>query len=282
MSGFGNKVYLLLSILVFIVADNSQPAYGFERACMHGLVRSPAILQLAKFERAKIRNDHLNISFIGHAVFFIETPGGTSLATDYNGLHTPPYVPDIVTMNPSAGTHYDDRPDPAIKFPLIGSNPDGSVATVDIRYKDMRVYNVPTNVWKLKEVLHSDSSVFVMESAGICIAHLGHLHHALGKKQLDLMGRIDILMVPIDGYATMSHEEVMKVIADVKPKLILPMHYHFPGSKQEFTELAAPHYRIKELKTPVFQISRRDLPKKTEVLFLPSHYGDTLPSVDTP
>ena len=146
----------------------------------------------------------------------------------------------------------------------------------------MRVYNVPTNVWKLKEVLHSDSSVFVMESAGICIAHLGHLHHALGKKQLDLMGRIDILMVPIDGYATMSHEEVMKVIADVKPKLILPMHYHFPGSKQEFTELAAPHYRIKELKTPVFQISRRDLPKKTEVLFLPSHYGDTLPSVDTP
>jgi len=141
---------------------------------------------------------------------------------------------------------------------------------------------VPTNMWKLKNVLHSDSLVFVMESAGFCIAHLGHLHHALRKKQLDLMGRIDILMVPIDGFATISHEEVMKVIAEIKPKIIFPMHYNFPGSKQEFTQLAAPHYKVKELKVPIFQIGRRALPKKTEVLLLPSHYGDTLPSVDAP
>jgi len=282
MSGLRKSVFLLVSVSIFFVIGAGNRVFGFERACMRGLVHAQPNLHLAKLEWPKVKEDYLNISYIGHSVFFVETPGGALLATDYNGIHTPPYVPDILTMNPSRPTHFDDCPNPAIKFPLVGSDPDGSVAKFDIKYEDMRVHNVPTNMYKLNNTLQSDSSVFIMESAGICIAHFGHLHHALGKNQLHLLGHIDILMVPIDGFSTMSHEEALKVIAEINPKVILPMHYQFLGSKQEFTELAATRYPIKELKLPIFQVSRRTLPKETEVLYLPSHYGDTLPSVVAP
>ena len=48
------------------------------------------------------------------------------------------------------------------------------------------------------------NSIFVFESAGLCIAHLSHLHHLLEPADIDTLGRIDIVMVPVDGIWTMS------------------------------------------------------------------------------
>ena len=60
--------------------------------------------------------------------------------------------------------------------------------------------NVPTNIrdWNGGTERHGNS-IFVFEVANLCVAHLGHLHHTLNQQQLNEIGRVDVVMVPVDG-----------------------------------------------------------------------------------
>ena len=64
----------------------------------------------------------------------------------------------------------------------------------------MRVRNVPTNIrnWTGGTERYGNS-IFIFEIANMCIAHLGHLHHTLTQQQLDEIGRVDVVMAPVDG-----------------------------------------------------------------------------------
>lgn len=57
----------------------------------------------------------VTITFLGHSTFLIETPGGLSIATDYNGWFRTPSPPTVVTMNRAHSSHYTLTPDPAIR-----------------------------------------------------------------------------------------------------------------------------------------------------------------------
>ena len=58
----------------------------------------------------------------------------------------------------------------------------------------------------------------------MCIAHLGHLHHTLSQEQLNEIGRIDVLFVPVDGNLTLDLEGMMEVLQAIKAPLMVPMH----------------------------------------------------------
>jgi L-ascorbate metabolism protein UlaG (beta-lactamase superfamily) len=211
---------------------------------------------------------NVRLTYQGHSGFLIETPGGASAATDYNGLHGPLTVPDIVTMNAYHPSHYTDAVDPGVRFVLRGWDPAGGMAEHDIRWKDLRVFNVPTNVFGIGTGMTNGNSIFVFQAAGICLAHLGQLRHVLGPNQRRRLGRIDVLFVPIDGRGTLSHDEVLRVIEQVSPKLVVPMHFQFPGAAEAFTARARPLYPVRTIDGPTLVISRSTLPAATEVVFL--------------
>ena len=109
-------------------------------------------------------------------------------------------LPDIVTMNHAHTSHYTDHPDPAIKHVLRGWREDEKPARIDLTYKDVRVRNVPTNIRTFDGgTERHGNSIFIFEVANLCIAHLGHLHHTLTQAQLNEIGRIDVVLVPVDG-----------------------------------------------------------------------------------
>ena len=60
-------------------------------------------------------------------------------------------------------------------------------------------------------MVRDGNSIFIFEVAGLCIGHLGHLHHKLDDSHFAAIGRIDILMVPIDGTYTMSLDGVSDI-----------------------------------------------------------------------
>ena len=98
-------------------------------------------------QRVNLAKDEVKLTFIGHATFLIETPGGVKAATDYNDYVRPSVTPDIATMNKAHSTHYSRAPDPAIKQVLPGWDPSGKgAAHHDVTLGDMRVRNVPTNI----------------------------------------------------------------------------------------------------------------------------------------
>jgi L-ascorbate metabolism protein UlaG (beta-lactamase superfamily) len=214
--------------------------------------------------------DQVRITYIGHSTFLIESPQLVRAATDYNDYVKPPMVPDIVTMNRAHSTHYTDRPEPTIQHVLRGWDEGESPARHDVNLKDVRVRNVPTNIrsWGGATERHGNS-IFIFEMANLCIAHLGHLHHTLTQQQLNEIGRVDIVMVPVDGTYTLDLEGMMDVLQSLKPQMMIPMHYFSAHTLNRFLERARALFDVETSEIPSVVVSKTTLPAKPKVLVLP-------------
>jgi L-ascorbate metabolism protein UlaG (beta-lactamase superfamily) len=211
---------------------------------------------------------HIRITFVGHASFLIESAAGVQALTDYNGYLPLTVTPDIVTMNNSHDSHYTDFIDDGIKHVLRGWDPEGGVARHNLLVRDMRIRNVPTNLTDITGRMSNGNSMFVFEAADLCVVHISHLHHVLSKQQVGELGRIDIAFAPIDGWMTMTHSELFRVLAQIRPKLIIPMHYGFGGAVEEFVAKAKALWPVRMHDSDTILFNQAKIPRRTEVLFL--------------
>ncbi len=167
----------------------------------------------------------VKITFAGHSTYVIETPGGVTIATDFNGWAGSGVVPRVVTMNKAHSTHFTSFPDPLIEHVLTGWNPDGGPAKHRVIVDDVYVRNVTTDIRSWDGGMEPDgNSIFVFEVADLCIGHLGHLHHGLEDRHFAQIGRLDIVMVPVDGGLTLSHEGMTEITRRLQSSIVLPMH----------------------------------------------------------
>ncbi|MGA2126935.1 MAG: MBL fold metallo-hydrolase [Xanthobacteraceae bacterium] len=227
----------------------------------------PAALRVAALQDGEVR-----LTYVGHSTFLIESPRLVRIATDYNDYVRPPVVPDIITMNHAHSTHYSDHPDPGIKLVLRGWTPDNKPAEHDLTYQDVRVRNVPTNIRDASGGTERyGNSIFVFEIAHLCIAHLGHLHHTLTQQQLDALGRVDVVLVPIDGSYTLDLEGTVEVLQALKAPLMIPMHYFGLATLERFLERVRQQWDVRYGDTPSIVLSKATLPPHPQVLVLPGH-----------
>jgi L-ascorbate metabolism protein UlaG (beta-lactamase superfamily) len=232
------------------------------------LPATPAALKLAE-----LKADEVRLTFLGHSTFVIESPQLVRIVTDYNDYLRAPIVPDIVTMNHAHDTHYSDTPDPAIKYVLRGWGPSpAEPARHDLQYRDVRVRNVPTNIrdWGGGTERHGNS-IFIFEVANLCIAHLGHLHQTLTQQQLDEIGRLDVVLAPVDGHFTLDLEGMMEVLTALNASAIIPMHFFDPYTLDRFVRRAQEKWPVEMANIPRVVISKATLPKSPKVLVLPGH-----------
>jgi L-ascorbate metabolism protein UlaG (beta-lactamase superfamily) len=237
-----------------------------------GLVASRPPVIPAAFRLAALQSDQVRITYVGHSTFLIESPQLVRIATDYNDYVKPPVLPDIVTMNHAHSTHYTDNPDPGIKHVLRGWAENEKPARIDMTYKDIRVRNVPTNIrrWDGSTEFHGNS-IFIFETANLCIAHLGHLHHTLTQQQLNEIGRVDVVMAPVDGNMTLDLDGMVEVLRALKPQLIIPMHYFSAFTLERFLDRVRQDWEVQIAEVPSIVLSKATLPAKTKVLVLPGH-----------
>jgi L-ascorbate metabolism protein UlaG (beta-lactamase superfamily) len=225
----------------------------------------PANLKLA------LNSDQARITYVGHSTFLIESPRLVRIATDYNDYVRPSVLPTIATMNHAHSTHYTDSPDPSIKYVLRGwgPNPD-TPARHDVTVGDVRVRNVPTNIrsWSGGTERHGNS-IFIYEMANMCIAHLGHLHHTLTQQQLNEIGKIDVVMVPVDGGVTLDLDGMVEVLGALKAPLMIPMHYFSTYTLNRFLSTLGQKYQVEVGETPSVLVSKTTLPKDPKILVLP-------------
>jgi L-ascorbate metabolism protein UlaG (beta-lactamase superfamily) len=251
-------------------APNPSPKPEMMENCP-GLVAAdrPRVLP-ANFKLA-LNSDQVRITYAGHSTFMIESPRLVRIATDYNDYVRPSVLPTIVTMNHAHSTHYTDNPDPAIKHVLRGWGPSPEVpARHDVQVSDVRVRNVPTNIrnWSGGTERHGNS-IFIFEIANLCIAHLGHLHHTLTQQQLNEIGRVDVVMVPVDGGVTLDLDGMVEVLGGLKAPLMIPMHYFSAYSLNRFLTALGQKYQVEIGETPSTLVSKTTLPTTPKVLVLP-------------
>src|SRR6202051_1659054 len=147
---------------------------------------------------AAAKADEVAITYVGHSTYYIDTPGGVRIATDFSGAYTTGRLPDIVTMNRAHSTHYTLFPDQRISHVLHGWGDDGQPAKIALRVGDVYIRNVTTDIRRYygddssAEMIKDGNSIFIFEVAGLCIGHLGHLHHKLDE-HFAAIGRLDIV-----------------------------------------------------------------------------------------
>src|SRR5690606_8254699 len=209
----------------------------------------------------------LTITYAGHSTYIIETPAGVRIATDYSGVygHTP--LPRVVTMNKAHRTHYSDFVDPGIEFVLRGWNPEGGPARHALVVDDVYIRNVSTDIRRFDVMEKDGNSIFVFEVAGLCIGHLGHLHHGLEDAHYAAIGRLDIVMVPIDGGLTMSLSGMTEITQRLHSSIVLPMHRH-ATPLGEFTAMMGEGFDVEFRDERSFTVSMESLPQRPTILVL--------------
>jgi L-ascorbate metabolism protein UlaG (beta-lactamase superfamily) len=235
-----------------------------------GLVASRPRPTLAALQLAALAADQVRLTYAGHSTFLVESPQLVRIATDYNDWVKPPLVPDIATMNHAHSTHFTNNPDPGIKFVLRGWREDGRPAGHDVTYKDVRVRSVSTNIRNWGGGTEKNgNSIFVFEIANMCIAHLGHLHHTLTQQQMNDIGRIDVVMAPVDGNLTLDLDGMVEVLQGLKAQMVIPMHSFSSYTLDRFLARMRQDFAISSNETPSILVSKTTLPAKPTVMVLP-------------
>ena len=188
--------------------------------------------------------------------------------TDYNDYYRAKRLPDIALMSSWHGNHSTDAIEASITHALRGWNSLPGGPSHDVRLKDLRVYSMAANIGLDGGGYWYPTSIFVIQSHGICIAHLGLIGHVIEPPMLTRIGRIDILMTPIDQRVTQSFEEIIHNIKAINPKIVVPMHYNSEDTVEGFLHAAKRFFPVRRLQTGTLLAEKSKLPKSTEIYFL--------------
>jgi L-ascorbate metabolism protein UlaG (beta-lactamase superfamily) len=152
---------------------------------------------------------------------------------------------------------------------LQGLTPGGETWNqIHTTIRDVSVYTVPAFHDKSQGMQRGKNAIFVFRVDDVCIAHLGDLGHILTPEQIKMMGKIDILLIPIaGGMYTITPGEAREVTKQVNPRIAIPEHYWWDGAVEEFAE---GHPRVKKLNGRVLTIAKHQLPEPTEIVVLQS------------
>jgi L-ascorbate metabolism protein UlaG (beta-lactamase superfamily) len=104
------------------------------------------------------------------------------------------------------------------------------------------------------------------------VAHLGHLHHTLSQQQLNEIGRLDAVFVPVDGSMTLDSEGMIEVLQSLKAPLMIPMHFFSVYTLHRFLNRARElKWEVETAAVPSTVISKTNLPTTPKVLALPGY-----------
>jgi len=164
----------------------------------------------------------MNIKWLGHATFLITSDSGTKIITD-------PYAPnerltygeinesaEIVTVSHGHGDHNN--------VTAISGNP--VVVNESVEAKGIKFNGIPTYHDEEQGEKRGSNTVYSFEVDGVAICHLGDLGHPLSDAQVVLIGKVDILLIPVGGNFTIDAAVATEVCNKLEPRITIPMHFN--------------------------------------------------------
>lgn len=212
------------------------------------------------------------IRWLGHASFLLQSADGTKVITDpyesgaYGGgiMHTSINIePHIVTVSHDHADHGYVEGVPG-RFEVVKSPGDRTVTGIEIKgvgcFHDIE-----------KGALRGKNIMFVITVDGVRVAHLGDLGHELDPCEVEQLGQIDVLLIPVGGYYTIGPDEAARVIGLLEPKLVIPMH--FKNERVNLTigpvdDFLRGRQNVKTPDTSEIEVTKDSLPAGTEIVVL--------------
>jgi L-ascorbate metabolism protein UlaG (beta-lactamase superfamily) len=104
--------------------------------------------------------------------------------------------------------------------------------------KDVFIQGIPAFHDSSSGKERGENIIYTIEAEDIRVCHLGDLgQKELTEDQIEKIGNIDVLMTPVGGVYTISSKEAVKIISQIEPKIVIPMHYQIPKLKMKLEGL---------------------------------------------
>jgi L-ascorbate metabolism protein UlaG (beta-lactamase superfamily) len=214
----------------------------------------------------------MKIKWYGHAAFMITSDQGVKIITDpyesgaYGDQLSYAVIKDqadIVSISHDHADHNDTKSLPGSPEIVKGS---GSKTVKGISIKGIPSYHDSS-----KGSERGVNTIFTFFVDGMKICHLGDLGHILSEKELAEISPVDILLIPVGGYFTIDPKGATKVAEQIKPKVLIPMHFKtnkcgFPIAPVEDFLKGKPN--LKRPKASEVAFEKKALPQKMEIIVL--------------
>jgi len=226
------------------------------------------LLGLLSPKKAAAAQGDVKIQWFGHSYFLITSSQGTQIATDpfgHIGYPIPEIYPHVITVGREHPNHNSVQyvgGHPPILRGLIGGGEDWN--RVDTHIREVHIFNVP--IYQRGFGGQYKGSAFVFEVNDLCIAHLGDLGSEMNEDQLAALGKVDVVLIPIGGQVTMDPITAKQVMAQIKPRIAIPMH--FRDSERLLAEFLRGNWRSIRSESDTLVVNKKTLPPKTEVVSL--------------
>ncbi len=115
------------------------------------------------------------------------------------------------------------------------------------------------------------NTVYLMELDDLSVCHLGNLGSVLSDEQVEELGNVDVLLVPVGGGATVDATAAAEIVRQLEPKAVIPMHFKTPTGDKD---LAPVDRFLKEMglsgvtPQPKLNVTKTNLPLSSQVFLL--------------
>ena len=210
----------------------------------------------------------MDISWLGHASFKLKGKNATVVTDPYNaqiGVKMPKVEADIVTVSHG---HFDHNEVGAVSGePFVVQGPG------EYEVKGVEIVGVSSFHDTKEGAERGKNTIYNLKMDKLNICHLGDLgQETLTEAQVEEIGNVDILLIPVGGFFTIDASMAVKIAAQLEPKIIIPMHYKTSDSKID--QLAGVDKFLKEMgkeniePLPKLTITPDKLPEEAQVVLL--------------
>lgn len=177
------------------------------------------------------------IQYLGHACFRLRGREGIVVTDPFDrsvGTEPPRPTAHIVTVSHDHPDHANVAAIKPARERLFTISGPGEYEVGGVLISGVRTFHD-----KKKGEELGRNTVYVIHIDDVVFCHLGDLGHELTTQQLDDIGSVDVLFVPVGGGETIGPAEAVSVISQIEPRIVVPMHYAVPGQSSFMTELAS-------------------------------------------
>jgi len=191
----------------------------------------------------------MDIKYLGHSSFKLSSKSISVITDPFDnsiGIKFPSESATIVTVSHQ---HSDHNNSDAVKdVKKIVSGPG------EYEIEGVSIIGLASYHDDKKGEERGTNTIYVYEMEELRLAHLGDIGHKLSEKQVEELGDIDILMLPVGGTYTIDAKTAVEVVQSIEPEIIIPMHYNSPELDQKtFGELTDVDRFTKELGVKVVE-----------------------------
>jgi L-ascorbate metabolism protein UlaG (beta-lactamase superfamily) len=178
-------------------------------------------------KKFKIKNlkFKMDITYLGHSSFKLRGKQASIVCDPFDssvGLPVPRVSADIVTVSHD---HHDHNNVAAVSGTARREQPFVINAPGEYEVSGISIFGTRTFHDDEKGAQRGLNYVYVIEVDEVSICHLGDLGHVLSDKQVESIGEVDVLLVPVGGVYTIGPKEAIEVINQLQPSIAVPMHY---------------------------------------------------------